>query len=117
MAFPHWINKCRSFETNTIEEMEDKLNAFMNDKFIIASPLFFVHNSWFCMVYYKVPPLNSLDEQINPKNSEKHFAKEKNGLASGKQIKYLLMLGYTGDTDKLTVTEANRLIKELKEKK
>lgn len=36
---------------------------------------------------------------------------------SEKQIAYLIQLGYTGDVTKLDKTEANKLIKELKEKR
>lgn len=98
-----WTNKVRSFETNTIEEMEDALNEFFNDKFIISSPIMYVREKFVCMVYYKVPPVE-VKEKVN-----------ENERASEKQIKYLKLLGYKGTTE-LTMTEAQALIKQYKDK-
>ena len=72
----HWINRVRSFETITLEEMEDALNEFFNDKYIVASPLFNVNNKWYCMVYYRVPPLlDMIKDTIPIKQAQKEADK------------------------------------------
>ena len=54
-------NRVRSFTTDSMEEMEDALNEFFDNKEIIASPIFPVtddnnQTKWYSMVYYKIPP-------------------------------------------------------------
>lgn len=102
----HWSTKCRSFETDSIEEMEDALNEFFNNKWIVSSPIFDPRkdDKWRAMVYYKVSPLE-IKEEVKPTD-----------LATEKQLDYLKRLGYKGNLN-ISMTSANKLIKSLKEAK
>lgn len=75
MANEHWTTKCRSFESNDLAVMEDTLNKFFENKFIISSPIWFNPQTllYDCMVYYKVPPLDVMDKpkKVEPKQIEK----------------------------------------------
>lgn len=109
----HWINKCRSFETGSIEEMEDELNNFFDNKFILASPLFNIKDRWYCMVYYKIPPV------LN-KNEFKEKIKEDNDQKPSEKMIYSLThyYGYSqAEANSLTFQQAYDKIKELKQKK
>lgn len=120
----HWTTKCRAFtDLDSLEQLEDELNKFFENKWVISSPIFMReiesyvnkddNNSkcykWDCMVYYKVKGTGVVAsvEKEKVKESEK---------ASEKQIKMLGYLGYKGTLD-LTMSEAHALIKTLKEKK
>jgi hypothetical protein len=98
--------------------MEDELNKFFGSKYIIASPLFYVNGKWYCMVYFK----QEVDtKEYDPKEKyQAHTMPLKDNKptmlkVSDKQINFLKRLGYKGSFG-LTMLEANRLIKELKEK-
>ena len=112
----HWQNKVRSFETETIEQMEDQLNKFFENKFIIASPVQYVNGKWIGRVYYKIPPVIEKEDNSATYNFFKDRVNSKDK-PTDKQINYLKALGYKGDLNKLTMTDANKIIKQLKEKK
>ena len=111
-----WITKVRSFETESIEEMEDKLNNFFENKFIISSPIFPItddnnQTKWYTMVYFKIPPREIIEKEVK---------KESNNplqLATEKQVKCLKNMKYKLDYETLTKQEATKLIKEALEKK
>ena len=111
MTEEHWVTRCRAYTYKTLEELEDELNKFCENHFVISSPIFQVaidgHVPFYdCMVYYKVPPIDIKQE---PKEQKK-------GMATPKQIEFLKTLGFVGNYDTLTLIDANKIIQELKKK-
>lgn len=103
----HWITKCRSFEDyEDLANLEDDLNKFFENRFIISSPIFYNEKKYSCMVYYKVQPTDVIEKQDNDQPR-----------ATDKQVKYLMGLGYKGEIRNLSIQEAKHLIQELKESK
>jgi len=124
MSDEHWTTKCRAFtDKESLEELEDELNKFFENKWIISSPIFIRETKsagitgismsyvWDCMVYYKVKGTEVLKAEIKEKQEVKQSEK-----ASDKQINLLKVLNYKGTLD-LTMSEAHALIKTFKEKK
>ena len=50
-----WTTKHKAIIAETIKEMEQQLNEFSKDRFVVATQLFHESNKWSAMIYYKVP--------------------------------------------------------------
>ncbi|MFX0206853.1 MAG: hypothetical protein ACFFDT_12775 [Candidatus Hodarchaeota archaeon] len=54
-----WRNQIEAFKCENLEHLQDSLNEFYKDKFVIATqvfPLFKEGYDWVAIVYYKVKP-------------------------------------------------------------
>lgn len=64
----HWRNKVEPMIAKSIEELTKKLNAFYDDKFVIATQVFPPAHTgtgeWTAIIYFKVAP------ELVPKTAE-----------------------------------------------
>lgn len=116
----HYLTRCKIFEGNSAEEVEEWFNDFFQGKQIITTNTFYVdsaENSWKCVVLYRVKS-KEITPNINrfEKEEESYQDIPDDQKATEKQIKFLKQLGYKGSLN-LTKRQAFEEIKQIKESK
>jgi hypothetical protein len=80
MEQEHWQSKCKFIISDFVDKLEEDLNKFFYQKFIISCPVFEpneFHKAWIAIVYYKEPPnRQSINEALGLKLSDEQFKKE-----------------------------------------